>query len=236
MNLLGDIDAIIRSDGPGTCRIGIMGGTFDPIHTGHLYCAEQAMDVCGLDAVVFIPAGNPSFKQGQRLAPIEERLKMCHLATHSNPRFFVSDIEAQENGVTYTVDTMRRLRSACPDHVRFEFIMGTDALLTLEHWHEAASLAALCGFICVGRPSVSAGAERVDAPCAVQDAIACKTELLRSEGFDITLVDVPLLDISSSDIRTRISESRSIRYLVPRSVCDYIHAKKLYRSRSEAGM
>lgn len=226
MTMLGDIDALF-TETDAVYTVGIMGGTFNPVHTGHLYCAEQALDVCGLDAVAFMPAGNPSFKQDQRLASIDDRMRMCELATFSNPKFSVSAAEAREEGVTYSVDTLRRLRDAYPENVRFEFIVGTDSLLTLKHWHESDTLASLCGFICVGRPGVPGDGSQGE---AVEAEIAREMELLQGNGFRIRLIDVPLLDISSSDIRQRLREGRSIRYLAPLPVCDYIDAKNLYRS------
>lgn len=201
--------------------IGIMGGTFDPVHTGHLYCAEQAKDACGLDAVLFVPAGNPSFKQGKSLAPFSDRIKMCEAATAPNPSFFVSDMESDTHHISYTVDTLRRLREALPNNVSLEFILGTDALSSLHLWHEPEILASLCGFICVGRPPVEpAAAEGENAPATVTS--------LRRMGFKIREVQAPLLDISSSDIRERIRSGRSIRYMVPDAVYGYICAEGLY--------
>lgn len=195
------------------CRIGIMGGAFDPIHIGHLYCAEQALVARNMDYVIFVPTGLPSFKRDKKLAPIKDRLEMCKLATMSNAKFFVSDIEADETYISYTVNTLRRFKEIYPKGIEFDFIIGSDCLPTIPSWYKSEELAKLCTFVCVSREETN---------------INGTSMYLREKGFNVEIVETSSLDISSSDIRRRINCGQSIRYIVPMSVCDYIFSKNLY--------
>lgn len=201
-------------------RLGIMGGTFDPIHFGHLHCAERAREALGLDSVVFVPAGNPAFKQDGSVTDSTDRLAMCKLATADNPSFYVSAIETDRSGITYTVDTLEELRREVPDDTELVFILGADSLEYLTDWKDPDHLAELATFACVVRPGYPVCAEELDA--------------LAECGFRIEVVEAPLLDISSSQIRNMCSEGYSVRYLTPLSVCDYIEAHGLYE-RSQEG-
>lgn len=200
-------------------RIGILGGTFDPIHFGHLACAQFAMEGAGLDGVAFMPAGNPAFKQDKKMASVRDRLEMVRLATYDNPAFVVSDMEAERTGVTFTIDTIRALRALIPPAASLSFIIGTDALLLLDEWKGIEELAALVRFVCVGRP----GSE-------LDEATKLRLEGL---GVQLELISAPLLDISSTEVRTRLAAGRTVRYLTPLPVCEYLAATGLYeRARS----
>lgn len=209
-----------RFDGLGAdgadVRLGLLGGTFDPIHIGHLICAEQVRSHAALDAVLFIPARNPSFKQGTVNASIEDRLAMCEAATRDNPCFDVSDVEAARSGVTYTVDTLGLLHDHYPDNVELCFILGADALASLPKWYQAEELARLATFIGVRRPGSDIGAIR-------------ERVMGQDVGFNIQFADMPLIDVSSTDIRRRVGEGRSTRYLVTDEVRAYIESHGLYR-------
>lgn len=196
-------------------HLGIMGGTFDPIHLGHLACAEMARDACSLDGVIFLPAGSPNFKQGLRIACAQDRVNMCRIAIEGNPAFAVSSFEVERDGVTYTVDSLEILRARFGENVRFSFIIGADSLLSLAEWKDANRLAKLTDFICVARPGY------------VCDSALIKE--LESIGFSIRMVQAPLLEISSSNIRQRVSAGQTIKYLTPLKVCDYIMSNGLYR-------
>ncbi len=196
-------------------KLGLMGGTFDPIHIGHLACAEQARVAFGLDAVVFIPTGNPVFKRDKKVSPAEKRLAMCRLATMTNPRFDVSSIEIDRGGDTYTVDTLRQLRAFYPENVELYFITGADAVLSILKWRDSEAIASLAHLIAVTRP----GAEITD---------AFKAELARKTHFDIMYLQMTALSISSSMLREFVATGKSIRYLVPFSVFDYIARYGLY--------
>ncbi len=198
-------------------RLGIMGGTFDPVHFGHLACAEQAREAAGLDAVVFVPAANPSFKRDREIASAPMRLEMCRLACLPNPHFDVSDIEIARGGVTYTVDTVRALREHFPDNVALSFIVGSDSLLTLPKWRESAQIADLVRIVAVTRPGYE-----VDEDFAAQLAAA--------GDFSVDLIEAPTLDVSSCDVRRRVGDGRTLRYLVPSAVRAYIREHGLYRN------
>lgn len=193
--------------------LGIMGGTFDPIHFGHLFCAQQAADVLDLDGVMFMPAGDPAFKQDRTIASAADRIEMCRLAVADNPLFDVSTLETERAGITYTSDTLLQLREYFPECVRLVFIVGSDSVETMEEWHDWKLLAKLADFACVSRPGTgSAGSVR----------------RLEEDGFTIRQVEGPLLDISSTEIRMRCAQGRSIRYLTPPQVCEYIRRCGLY--------
>lgn len=200
-------------------RLGIMGGTFDPIHVGHLACAEQAREAFGLDGVVFIPAGSPVFKRHRLLTPGALRLEMCRRAVLHNPAFDVSALEVDRQGDTYTIDTLRALKAHYPSCVELFFITGADAMYHILQWHESASLASLARLIAVTRPGYELS-ERY------------RTRILSQGNFTIDYLEVTALAISSSDLRARVAAGRSIRYLTLGCIFDYINEHKLYRSLS----
>ncbi len=203
-------------------RLGIMGGTFDPIHIGHLACAEQAREAFSLDAVIFIPAGCPVYKKDQRITCAHARLEMCAQAVRSNPAFDVSAIEVNRAGDTYTVDTLRELRSHYPDNVELFFITGADAALNIVRWHESAQCASLCRFIAVTRPGFKLTEEH-------------KRAFSAESGFLVDFLEVTALAISSSDLRARVREGKSIRYLTMACVNDYIKEHGLYLESAYVG-
>lgn len=218
MKLIEQIEKVTGTHG-GPLSLGVIGGTFDPIHTGHLYCAEQARAACGLDAVVFVPAGRSPFKLDRQQAPFADRMMMCELAVSSNPCFFASDIESDESRAAYTVETIESLKRQLPDEIDLAFITGSDAAGSLHLWKDAEKLAALCRFICVSR---NRG--------ALDDESGCRDGELDRMGFEVQDISAPMLDISSSDIRERIRNGRSIRYIVPDPVRDYIYSNGLYKA------
>lgn len=198
-------------------RLGIMGGTFDPIHIGHLACAEQARQAYGLDAVVFIPAGNPVFKKDRAVTPAPMRLEMCRIATRSNPSFDVSPLEIERGGDTYTVDTLRQMRAHYPDNVELRFITGADAVYHIVQWRESAAIADLARLIAVTRPGYVLSEER-------------RAFIAENGNFDIDYLEVTALAISSSDLRQRLAAGKSIRYLTMQGVLDYIQERGLYHA------
>lgn len=193
-----------------------MGGTFDPIHIGHLACAEQARDELGLDAIVFIPAGCPVYKKDKRVTPASQRLEMCRLAVESNPRFDVSDMEIVRGGDTYTVDTLRALRAHYPDNVELYFITGADAVFSILKWRESAAISQLARLVAVTRPGYVVTDEQ-------------KAYLAAHSDFSVSYLEVTGLAVSSSDLRARVARGRSIRYLTMQRVHDYILERGLYR-------
>lgn len=198
-------------------RLGILGGTFDPIHVGHLACADEVRDGFGLDAVIFIPTAHPVFKRNQQIAPALERFKMCRLATADNPSFDVSAIEIERGGDTYTVDTLRALRRHYPANVEIFFIAGVDAISTITKWKDSEALGGMARFIAVSRPDFDLSDEQ-------------KCRLMRNESnIDVSFLEITALAISSSGIRERIGQGKSVRYLVPAAVDEHVKSNGLYR-------
>jgi nicotinate-nucleotide adenylyltransferase len=186
-----------------------MGGTFDPIHHGHLVSASEVAVLFGLTEVLFVPTGQPWQKAERDVSPAEDRYLMTVIATASNPRFSVSRVDVDRTGPTYTVDTLRDLRQLHPDTEMF-FITGADALEQILDWRDAEELFALAHLVGVTRPGYR-----------LED-----THL--PEG-SVTLIDVPAMAISSSDCRDRVGRGMPVWYLVPDGVVQYIEKRHLYR-------
>lgn len=197
-------------------KIGLFGGTFDPIHIGHLIIAEEVRRRLEFDKIIFMPARRPWLKAGREIADERHRLAMTKLATASNPFFEVSSAELDRPGVTYTVDTVEQLKSQNDTGDEIFFIAGSDALADFPRWKEPERVVKLCQIVGVGRP----GSPDIDVQ-ALESTIPDISECLRP-------VDVPQIDISSTAIRERIKAGRSIRYLVPAEVEAYIHEQGLY--------
>jgi nicotinate-nucleotide adenylyltransferase len=189
-----------------------MGGTFDPIHHGHLSAANEALHRCELDEVVFVPTGAPWQKSDRVVSPPEDRYLMTVIATASNPRFSVSRIEVDRPGATYTIDTLRELKSVYEDGELF-FITGADALAQILGWQAAEELFELAHFVGVSRP----GYEPVDPA--------------QFPAGSVTTIEIPALAISSSDCRARVAAGEPLDYLVPEGVVQYIAKRHLYRSQ-----
>lgn len=190
-------------------RIGILGGTFNPIHLGHLLIAQDALEQAGLTRVIFIPAATPPHKPLAGAVNGAHRLRMVKLAIAGDERFAVSDLEIRRGGRSYSVDTLAALKRQMTG--QFYFIIGADSLNELHLWRDADRLVKLCRFIAVARPGY--------APEPARQLTGLRCQLLPGHACDI----------SSRDIRARIAQTKSIRYLVPEPVRRYIERKKLYR-------
>ena len=191
-------------------RVGIMGGTFDPIHNGHLVAASEVAWVYDLDEVIFVPTGRPVFKLDKNVTNAEDRYLMTVIATASNPKFTVSRVDIDRPGITYTIDTLRDLRAQHPDAELF-FITGADAVAEIMQWKDADRMWDLAHFVAVTRPGYSS-------PAGVK----------LPEGKVDTL-EIPALAISSTDVRRRARHSEPVWYLVPDGVVQYIGKHGLYR-------
>ncbi len=202
-----------------TYRLGIMGGTFDPIHNGHLVAAEQAYDDLDLDIVVFMPAGSPAFKQGKRIASGEDRYAMTLLATSDNPHFVASRFEIDREGITYTADTLRMLKDYYPPNVELYFITGADAIAEVVRWYDSASIAENATLVGATRPGYN-----LDKASAAIDSSGI--------DFHVIYLEVPALAISSSYLRDRVAKGQSLRYLTPDSVTGYLHKHQLYGAKA----
>ena len=190
-------------------RIGVMGGTFDPVHHGHLVAASEVAHIFELDEVIFVPTGKPWQKEGRDVSPAEDRYLMTVIATASNPRFSVSRVDVDRPGPTYTIDTLRELRAIRGEDAEFFFITGADALSKMMSWQDAADLFKLAHFVGVTRPG----------------------HRLSSAGLpsdQVSLVEIPALSISSTECRQRVAAGEPVWYLVPDGVVQYIAKRGLY--------
>ncbi|MBI1378624.1 MAG: nicotinate-nucleotide adenylyltransferase [Frankiales bacterium] len=197
-------------------RVGVMGGTFDPVHQGHLVAASEVAHRFDLDEVVFVPTGRPWQKADRAVTPAEDRYLMTVIATAADPRFRVSRVDVDRDGPTYTVDTLRDLAAEYAEadqDTELYFITGADALSSIAGWHDVDELVSLAHFVGVTRPG----------------------HALLDPGLPqgrVTLVEIPALAISSSDCRSRVSRGEPIRYLVPDGVWQYVAKRGLYAAQS----
>jgi nicotinate-nucleotide adenylyltransferase len=189
-------------------RLGVMGGTFDPIHHGHLVAASEVQALFALDEVVFVPTGEPWQKEAREVSPAEHRYLMTVIATASNPRFTVSRVDIDRGGLTYTIDTLRDLHGQRP-HAELFFITGADALAQILSWKDAEELFELAHFIGVTRPGYQLSESGLPAD-------------------RVTLQEVPAMAISSTDCRDRVQKAEPVWYLVPDGVVQYINKYRLY--------
>lgn len=195
-------------------RVGVMGGTFDPIHNGHLVAASEVADRFDLDVVVFVPTGQPWQKKGKRVSPAEDRYLMTVIATAANPSFRVSRVDIDRGGNTYTVDTLADMRKIYPDAELF-FITGADALNKILTWRDWESMFDLANFVGVTRPGYELS--ELDSPLARE-----------VDAGRLSLVEIPAMAISSTDCRERAMSGRPVWYLVPDGVVQYIAKHRMY--------
>lgn len=199
-------------------KIGIMGGTFNPIHFGHLLLAETAYWQFGLDEVLIMPTKNTYYKNMSSLVGEKERLSMVSLAIENNSHFRLSDIEINREGMTYTVETLEYLREKHPEN-QYYFIMGADSLYHMESWKDTDKILSMAVILVAGRESHGTGS-----------SLYSQIDYLENKfGADIRPLRSPIVEISSNDIRRRVREGESIRYLLPDKVVDYIAEHGLYR-------
>jgi nicotinate-nucleotide adenylyltransferase len=196
-------------------RLGVMGGTFDPIHHGHLVAASEVQARFALDEVVFVPTGQPWQKAGKQVSQAEDRYLMTTIATASNPRFSVSRVDIERPGPTYTVDTLRDIRKYRPGPMDLFFITGADALSAILTWKGVDELFDLAHFVGVSRPGVPLG----------------ENDITHLPEDKVTLLEVPALAISSTACRERVAHGLPLWYLVPDGIVQYIAKRGLYRPR-----
>lgn len=193
-------------------RVGVMGGTFDPIHNGHLVAASEVAARFALDEVVFVPTGSPTFKQNQKVSQAEHRYLMTVIATASNPQFTVSRVDIDRVGLTYTVDTLRDLHEQRPDD-EFFFITGADAIEQILSWKDAEELFVMAKFVAVTRPG-----HKLDVTALPDDRVS--------------LLEIPAMAISSTDCRQRARDGLPVWYLVPDGVVQFISKHQLYQDET----
>ncbi len=210
---------------------GLFGGTFDPIHIGHLRCAEEVREIFDLDRIFFIPAARQPLKTDQDITPYVDRARMVELAIQGNPAFALSDLEQQRGGTSYSIDTVIYFLSNSPADLELYFILGQDAFCDIQQWKDWQELLKRCHFIVMTRP----GYETEDLPAILTENIARTYSYNNgSDGFtgptgtSIYFRRLTFLEISSTDIRTRVAQQQSIRYLVPKTVHEYISTGGFY--------
>lgn len=204
-------------------KIGLMGGTFNPIHHGHLILSEYVRDSLKLDKIIFIPTGIPAHKGYSNIISGDIRLEMTKMATESNEFFQVSDIETKRSGISYTIDTLKEIRRILPND-QIYFIIGADSLFELPSWKDYEDIIRDTNLIVVNRPG------------GKNDLIDEKIrEYKISIGGNIIKVESPLINISSSDIRNRVKDRKSIKYLLPEKIENFIFENKLYKEGNNNG-
>jgi len=217
-------------------KIGLFGGTFDPIHWGHLRSAEEVREAFSLDRVLFIPASEPPLKRKKPATTARQRLKMVRLAIAKNRGFGVSSVELSRPGKSYTIDTLRYLRRTQPSGNSFYFILGLDAFREIAYWKDCREIFPLCHFIVTSRPGFGERLSLKRMPVAVRRLFCYdpRKKVYRHESgtfiFSFRLTDIA---ISSSEIRNNLRQGKSIRYLVPLEIESYIKKRGLYRRGSE---
>lgn len=213
-------------------RVGVMGGTFDPVHLGHLRVAEEAVEALELDVMLFVPAAVPPHKMGKKILSFEHRWRMLKAATDNHPRFEVSNIERQLSGKSYTVVTLKKLCDFYRNEVRLFFILGMDAFFELDTWWHFRELFSLARMVVLRRP----GCTETEMARFLKEKVSSQYAYRPNEAAFIHPDLLPVhrlnntwLDISSTRIRQIVSEGKSIRYLVLPEIMQYIHANRLYR-------
>jgi nicotinate-nucleotide adenylyltransferase len=206
-------------------RIGVFGGTFDPVHLGHLILAEQCREQGRLDLVLFIPSARPPHKQRHAITPFRHRAEMLQLATAGHPAFRIDELENERPGPSYTVDTLDELSRRHPGAEWF-FLVGSDALAEMHEWYDPAGIVRRAGLLVMAR-----GGERIPSPGELGTSLG----LPKGEAVRLEVIEAPRVEISSRDLRCRAAAGRSLRYLVPRAVECYIEEKGLYRGPEAAG-
>ena len=203
-------------------RVGILGGTFDPVHYGHLVIAEEVYAALQLAEVVFVPSGQPPHKTNVEITPAEHRLKMLELAIASNPHFTISRVDLDRPGPSYTVDMLQLLRRQWGEHTAIYFIIGRDSLEDLLSWHDSSGiLEQLTHLVAVRRPGYSESE-------AFYDSLEARLSGIKQR---LLIVETPRFNISATDLRQRVAEGRPIKYQTPESVESYIVQYGLYRTK-----
>jgi len=200
-------------------KLGILGGTFDPIHLGHLIIAEEAMSSLGLDRVLFVPAGDPWMKADTTITPKQHRLAMVLAAVGDNPKFKVSPSELERFGPSYTVETLEEFKEDYGLQTELFFIIGADALMDFGRWSQPERVLELCTLAVVGRPAQE------------EPDLSALESSLPGIRKRVAMVDDVAIGVSATDIRERVAEGRSIRYLVPPTVETYIQEHGLYKEK-----
>ena len=225
--------ALTKECDGGMVRIGLFGGTFNPVHIGHLRAAEEIRELFNLDKVIFIPAHISPHKQSANLASSQHRLNMLECAMKNNPHFITSDVELKRSGRSYSVETLRYFKESLPEAQAPFFIIGLDAFLEIDTWKNYQDLFSLCNVIVMTRPGYAAPVAEQFVPRQLVNEFTFQPgekKYLHASGCSVFIADISALDISSCAIRKRIARGHSVTYLVPEAVEDYLKKMHLYRS------
>jgi nicotinate-nucleotide adenylyltransferase len=215
-------------------KIGLFGGTFNPIHLGHLRAAEEISDFFALDRMIFIPSSDPPHKEKEEIPAAPLRAEMVRLAVSDNPRFALSGVELDRPGKSYSIETIEDFRRELGAGTHLYFIVGLDAFLEINGWKDYASLFGLCHFVVMTRPGFEKKLSREDLPVELADEFCYDTQkggYVHRSGFLVYPAEITGLDISSTRIREFLRKGNSIRYLVPPAVEAFIQTNHLYRNK-----
>lgn len=216
-------------------KIGILGGTFNPVHYGHLRSAEEVRESLSLDRIIFMPCYLPPHKDGEEVAPPDARLAMLELAIKDNPKFSTSDLELKRGGKSYSIETMKELENIYGESGQLSFIIGMDSFVEIGIWKSYSELFATTNFIVVARPEYMGKKSPPDLlPVDIRGDFCydSKSRMMEhSSGRTTCFIKTTLLEISSTKIRKNVAEERSIRYLLPLEVERYVEEKGLYRGK-----
>jgi nicotinate-nucleotide adenylyltransferase len=216
-------------------KIGLFGGTFNPIHYGHLRPAEETCEAFGLERVIFIPSCYPPHKETKEIAPSSLRVEMVRLAIADNPHFSLSEVELQRQGKSYSVETIWHFRKLFAPEAELYFILGLDAFLEIGTWKEYAALFHLCHFMIMTRPGGEKIFSREHLPVELLENFCYdekKRAYVHDSGFCIFPVEITALDISATKIRQHLQKGRSVKYLLPPPVEAFIYKNKLYQTEA----
>jgi nicotinate-nucleotide adenylyltransferase len=215
-----------------TKKVGVFGGTFNPIHYGHLRAAEEVSEILQLDQVIFVPSANPPHKHTLEIPAAEKRMQMIELAVQNHPRFLSSDIEIRRGGRSYSVDTLRQFRRQLPKSRLLYFILGLDAFLEIRSWRDYREIFLLANLAVISRPGCQVTSYRETFPVEIRREFCYDFPhriYVHTSGSSVHFLRIPGLEISASEIREKLARKRSIRYLTTDSVIRFIERAKLYR-------
>jgi len=213
-------------------RVGLFGGTFNPVHWGHMRAAEEIREEFDLSQVIFIPTNIPPHKESEEIVPADHRLKMLDLAVEDNPYFFISDVEMKRSGKSYSVETVSHFKHTFGEKLDLFFILGMDAFLEITSWKSYQEILSLCNFIVMSRPPYEIKELQKIIPSQVKKEYRYQPDekrFIHSSNVSIYFRDITHIDISSNSIRTLIKDGSSIKYLLPERVENYVKEHKLYR-------
>jgi nicotinate-nucleotide adenylyltransferase len=211
-------------------KLGILGGTFDPVHLGHLRLAEEVGEALNLEKLYLIPAASPPHKDGKALTPFHHRFEMIRLAIEGSSLLFAFDLEARRHGLSYSIETLKEFHRLYPADLELFFVLGTDAFFEIETWKDHQKLFDYAHFVVIQRPGTPVGrVESFLSSLGLAFGRKDKDRFVGAKGREVIYMEPTFIDISSTEIREKVAKGKSIRFLVPESVRSYISKNGLYR-------